>query len=656
MKPVEVLDACSGVTTLTVDFFDTLVTRCVAQPTHVFAVMEKLLVDKEGEKWDQFALRRVEAEHQSRFAASGTDEYRDVTIDEIYLELARNMNLSMSQRARLIQLEKDQEVAHSVAVPFGVAVTNLALERGLRVVVISDNYMPPAQLVAMAHAVGYQWLTTADIFVSCEHGAMKHNGKLWPIVLDALKVAPSLVLHIGDDAVADGSVPSGLGINTYVRDAMRRSHRHVANTAPAVLPLSRIEAMYRDEMDQRSWDAVEVLGGGMVAMVVAAQIADVQRVIAEREIAGIHFAARDGCLAYTVWNRLRDAGVELPPATYTAFSRSVAWRANMTECNEKSIGRFVGDDEVLTIERLERRLGCSLVSTLGREKLISADIARSVVIDNADVVVEGSRQLRHRMVRYLENQGCMTPGHHLVIDLGWTGQTVADLADLIVAASDGKATVEGRFTGLYWDATPQRRRLAMNAFAVDEFSSVGNNVRLLGGIRVLEALITAPHGSVVDFTEDGEPVFVDTQPELRAFASFVGQLDEYAMDSAYDMLMGKHRSGVTASDISGEVLWASMMQVIHSPRTNEQLMLSAVNHLTSIDHEGEGRRLIAPAPEKPSEVLSEELPSIYDTLIHRHWLQGTLSSWHSIPDARWIADEIYKLWPLTHPQWIHIKR
>jgi len=656
MKPAEVLDTYSGVTTLTVDFFDTLVTRCVAQPTHVFAVMEKLLVDEEGAKWEQFALRRVEAEQQSRIVASGTDECRDVTIDEIYLELARDMNLSMSQRARLIQFEKDQEVAHCVAVPFGVAMTNLARERGLRVVVVSDNYMPSAQLVAMAHAVGYQWLTSADIFVSCEHGAMKHNGKLWPVVLNALKVESSAVLHIGDDAVADGSVPSGLGIHTYVRDAMRRSHRHIGNTAPDILPLSRIEAIYRDEMDSRGWDAVEVLGGGMVAMVVAAQIADVQRVIAEREVVGIHFATRDGYLAYTVWNRLRDAGYELPPATYTAFSRSVAWRANMTECNEKSIARFVGDDEMLTIERLERRLGCSLVSTLGREKLISADIARSVLIDNADAVVEGSRQLRHRMVRYLENQGCMTPGHHLVIDLGWTGSAVADLADLIVAESAGKATMEGRFTGLYWDATPQRRRLAMNAFAVDEFSSVDDNVRLLGGIRVLEALITAPHGSVVDFTVAGEPVFVDTQPELRAYTSFVGRLDEYAMDSAYDMLIGKHRSGVTAADISGEVLWASMMQVIHSPRIDEQLLLATVNHLTSMDHEGEGRCLVASAPEKPSEVLLEDLYSMYDILIHRHWLQGTLSSWHSIPDARWIADEIYKLWPLTHPQWIHIKR
>jgi hypothetical protein len=65
MTPAELLDAHPHATVLTLDFFDTLVTRSVAQPTHVFAVMEERLVES------QEAARRVEARGMDEIAARG---------------------------------------------------------------------------------------------------------------------------------------------------------------------------------------------------------------------------------------------------------------------------------------------------------------------------------------------------------------------------------------------------------------------------------------------------------------------------------------------------------------------------------------------------------------------------------------------------------
>ena len=60
------------------------------------------------------------------------------------------------------------------------------------------------------------------------------------------------------------------------RDArLRVTHRHMENTSPAVLPLSRIEAGLRDEMLGTGWDTVRAMGAGPIAVLVAAQIADV---------------------------------------------------------------------------------------------------------------------------------------------------------------------------------------------------------------------------------------------------------------------------------------------------------------------------------------------------------------------------------------------
>ncbi len=648
----QVLDEHPQASVLSIDFFDTLITRSVAQPTHVFAVMERDLIAARGDFWRGFAVARVEAEQRARHNAASENEYRDVTFDEIGLQLAIGLALNLPDRDMVMALERETELMLVEAVPFGAAITQVARSRGMKVVIVSDNYMPAAHLTQMAHRAGYSWMTETDIFVSCEHGGMKHNGILWPVVLSALNVPAGSVLHVGDDARADGEVPTSLGIATYVRDTMRTSHRDMINTTPTVLPLSRIEAQYRNAMDDTHWDVAEVVGGGLVAMIVAAQVIDAHFVVGHRSVAGVHFAARDGYLAHQVWNTLRSRGWELPEATYTAFSRSVVWRACLSELTRDNVGRFVGDDEVLTVSRLERRVGCALDSQLDRDAPIDASTARDIVLENTELVLSACKSLRARLLKYLQSHEVLMAGHHIVVDLGWTGSTIADLADMVASESGDLAVLEGRLTGLYWDATPQRMRIAMHGFAMDEFGSTDDNVRLLGVIKLLEALVTAPHGSVVDYEEDGTPVFVETAPELRAYEAVMHQVGDAAVRGALAILDGTHPSGITAADITNESVWAAIMQMGHSPRADEIELLSQVNHVTSIDHEGDGRPLIAMAPDDPSKVTLEDLPGIYDTLMHRHWMQGSLRALASNADSRWIADEVNKLHTMTSLRWV----
>ena len=37
------------------------------------------------------------------------------------------------------------------------------MARGIRVLIVSDNYMPTSQLVDMAHAAGYSWVTPEHV-------------------------------------------------------------------------------------------------------------------------------------------------------------------------------------------------------------------------------------------------------------------------------------------------------------------------------------------------------------------------------------------------------------------------------------------------------------------------------------------------------------
>lgn len=651
----QILDGVPQASILTVDFFDTLVTRSVAQPTHVFAVMERDLIAEFGLQWKGFAVQRVHAEHEARRCASHDDEDRDVHIDEIYAQLAAQRSLSFSERRSLIERERATEVVLVQSVAFGQQLTSLARSRGHRVVIVSDNYMPAEHLVDMAHAAGYDWVTVNDVFVSCENNGMKHNGKLWDTVISTLGVDPSHILHVGDDEFADGSIPRARGIQTFIRESMRRSHRVMENTNPSVLPLSRIEASLRDTYADADWPIAAVLGAGAVALLVSAQIVDVLNAIKNRPVAGIHFVARDGFIAHEVWNALRSAGHDLPPATYTALSRSVIWRAGLTTVTEETVHRFIGDSETMSHVRLERRVGCALTGSDSPTTMLTAAQARKILVQNAQSIEGASAVLRQNLLTYLRSHGVLATGHHLIVDLGWTGSTIAELSQLVANETKGEATIEGRLMGAYWDIAPHRARVPLHAFAVDEFAGVDDNIRLLGCQSMFESIVTAPHGSVIDYTESGgevRPVFADTPAELAAYETYGREIADSAIASAVQILRATHASGVSQIDVTPDVAWAAMMQVGHTPRPDEVRLLSSVRHVTAIDHEGDGDGLIADVPK--NEKTASGIDAAYNQLIHHHWVQGSLVAWGADPHACWMRDEIRRIWPVFQQQWVQI--
>lgn len=646
MTPAELLDSHPHATVLTLDFFDTLVTRSVAQPTHVFAVMEERLVSSDPARWHGFALHRVMAERRARSVMSAVDEHSDITLDDILRELAVGMCLSTAERNMLSVMEQDVEVELARPVAFGAEILAAASARGMKSWIVSDNYMPATHIVRMAAAAGIT-LDASQVIVSCEHGAMKHDGSLWPKVLEVAGVEAGAILHVGDLHDADGTIPARRGLATHVNGAMRHVHREPLNTCPSVLPLSRIEAANRDHAARTVWDSVTNLARGALAMVVAGQVMGVEQMARSRPLAGVHFTSRDGYLAHQVFSALREGDHSLPVPGYLEISRSIAWRALLTELNEETARRFVGDDEHLSVAQLSARFGCGLVSSHDADAVLVPEQLRRVIVENADTVVDSCAALRGRLMEYLDAAGATSPGHHILMDLGWSGSVVADLAQIVREERGAGVTFEGVLTGLYWDASANRQRIPLHGLAFDEFLPMDDNVRLLGMVRFFESLLTAPHGSVIDY-EGGVPVHSANAglPDLGP-TSWVA-FESAVTSTAAEIVKGIHPL-VRRDEMSGGVVRAAMLQVGHTPTASEVDALRSVHHETAIDHSGAGISIIGSAPES---ARLEDIPAIYDDLVRHHWMQGTLSSWHAVEESRWMADEVRRFGPMMGPQWV----
>jgi predicted HAD superfamily hydrolase len=206
------------------DVFDTLITRLLSRPKDVFQLVElraKLLgIDCTG-----YAEVRIAAERTAR--AKGAPE---VTLDEIYVELAAVFRFDHEQIDQLKGLELQVERDVCVAKPAGKKLYNTALASGVPTVITSDMYLPRDFIEELLNHCGYDGWT--DCFVSCEYSATKASGALYGIVANSMGVKPSDIIHVGDNLRSDILHAHREGLSTW---KVSENYQEVENASESVV-------------------------------------------------------------------------------------------------------------------------------------------------------------------------------------------------------------------------------------------------------------------------------------------------------------------------------------------------------------------------------------------------------------------------------------
>jgi predicted HAD superfamily hydrolase len=212
------------------DVFDTLLSRPVLDPE----ANKEIVAQRAGEGMgDLYRQHRCTAEAAARQQAG-----RDVGLDQIYAEFAKQSGLSQQQSDSLRRLEEEVEW-HSVAPrDDGVSLLRSARKAGNRVILISDMFLPKEFLERLLKQHGIvDWDV---IYVSNDAGVRKDSGELYRHVLDREGLLPAETLMIGDNERSDVQIPVGLGMPTY---HVLRSVE-IARSLPRLNPL--VEAAERD--------------------------------------------------------------------------------------------------------------------------------------------------------------------------------------------------------------------------------------------------------------------------------------------------------------------------------------------------------------------------------------------------------------------------
>lgn len=318
-----------AVTHVSFDVFGTCAIRQVGAPSDLFRLTGQLLAERLGQPFtaefsQDFVEWRTEAERRARRVALR----EEVTLAEIWQHLGALIGPERLHGLDGPALELEAE--RSTLRPIAPTRERIAAERahGRRIIFISDSPLPADFLASWLRS--HDFATGQDaVYVSSEVGQTKRSGLLFRHVLREEDVRPAALLHIGDDAIADGEMPRRLGIRTepfsasYPRGverlllAERPPGDHVWTATAADLACARLAQPPRLAPP----DAPDKLVERFLGPFLCAFGHWVLRRAAADGVARLYFASRDARLLWTACQVLARAQSPVPDLRYLLVSR-----------------------------------------------------------------------------------------------------------------------------------------------------------------------------------------------------------------------------------------------------------------------------------------------------------------------------------------------
>lgn len=177
------------------DIFDTLLVRPYFKPTDLFLHLENL-EQKEG-----FAKARIIAEQNARKIYQ---QQEDISLVQIYEQIEPEFK-------KLQKKEMDLEAQTLQPNPLIKPFFDYAKKCNKTIVITSSMYLPTDFLTNVLKDKGYTGIE--KVYVSCDVNKNKRTGNIYRHIADDLNVKMNDIVHIGDNKLADYTVPKSLGIN-----------------------------------------------------------------------------------------------------------------------------------------------------------------------------------------------------------------------------------------------------------------------------------------------------------------------------------------------------------------------------------------------------------------------------------------------------------
>lgn len=533
----KLLAAAEKADVISFDLFDTLIMRRCLFPEEVFSISARGISEPEMNEASVVLLRQ---QAEKTLYHSGKLFY---SLSDIYKELEGSLGKYFAEN--LMRLEFDTELNMVIPRTDMVHLYETLLKADKQVVITTDMYLSTQQLQLLQKKCG---ISNSTLYISNEQRASKYIGTLFQKLQNDFP--GKCILHIGDNLLCDVKNAQKAGIaaiqipsaeaqmSFYGLDQLKQAARNDAERHMYELFAQKCfrNVFRKKEQSRILLEDPQEIGYLFFGPLAVGYLAWLLKQLDEKRIEHILFISRDGYIFHRLYRRLQKLYNGLPEASYFLTSRRCAGNAAIM-CPEDV--RFVFEDVcysrgMCVKDMLNKVYGISADSldpiaghTLG--ELGSAAVWEHLQKEYMGVILQHAVEERASYKKYIEKLDLKAQriGMMNFVGRGVTQRCLTkimgkDLTGFYFAMEYGADNILGE-TG---------KELAVSWYS-EPFSTHTSKQKLAEQMLLGETVFSAPHGAVVAFSEQGEPLY---EPTSQIRGDFVKACQNGIMEYFEDII------------------------------------------------------------------------------------------------------------------------
>ena len=474
------------------DIFDTLVLRNVSKPVDIFEIVEIEYNKIHEEKLSNFKNLRIEAELIARKNTSN----EEVTINEIY------ENLNLENKDEIKKLEIQIEKAFIIKNSEMFDIYNKCLENGLKVIIISDMYLPKniiEDILKMNEINKYE-----KLYLSSELKLTKSKGTIFEYVLNDLKISKDEIIHIGDNKKSDFIKPKEYGISAILYNRnIYKIHKYKEVEEENRFYYNCLNSFIENNIDINK-DYFWKIGYETFGPLLYSYVKWLQENFKKENYKKVFFLSRDGYIMQKAFELINDYDIpnEYMYASRRALIVPTIWMYEKLEDILKNM--FLGSR--ISVNALIKRLGLNpsekqellkqnnleLNSILNTSEISKNENFLNFYNQVKDEIILNSKQEYENLLKYYNEIDF--EGNIAIVDIGWFGNMQNALSNIIKNANL-KSNLTGYYVGIIPDSQNQEKN-EMHGFLFEKNKNEDLFLKKKFFNSIFEMIFLSVHGSV----------------------------------------------------------------------------------------------------------------------------------------------------------------
>lgn len=431
---------------ITLDLFDTLVSRTYIKPKDLFFDMETSL----GESFKGFANERINTEFKLR---KSNDFQKEVTLLAIYNSLAKESkikNINFQSLERLMNLELRYEKNSIYANPEMLHLfNNLKEKKQVKGIIVTDTYFPKEFLFILLRGLRFN-VEEDDLFASSVYGEMKSTGRLLDLILKKFDIPPGCCTHVGDNYEHEILKATKLGMNTYhYTNCIPNRYEQTPSSGnikcSKLAGISRRVRLETPHQINKKESVIWKTTANVTAPILVCFVIWVLQNAISTNVKVLYFCSRDGQILYKIAKKIvstLNLDIEI---SYLYVSRQSLLLPSLTELNSSAIDWIMAPTALLTPRIILKRVGINYDEA---KKLLQGSIFlnsfdshlseedrklfANIIINNNQDILEKAKSHRNNVLGYFKQQKVLNQEKFAMVDIGWSGslqQAISKILD-----------------------------------------------------------------------------------------------------------------------------------------------------------------------------------------------------------------------------------